>query len=243
MRTLIAGLLILGCLGASTSTAAAVASDEMWSDQFGGYYAASDNVLPGMYKKALRGVTNLVTGIVEWPMQTYKGYHNGMGFIKNKPLSKGVGTVVGFLFSGPGQAGARVVWGGTELIGFWTANRESNDGVGVPCDAQFAWQMGKKYDMFAPSLKEGVKPIGRKLVYGLADGFLGIVELPSQIVVGVKDGNVATGVCKGFWFWWSREIYGMGGIAAIPCCLLSNPADNPGYAYKGEWPWSGLVGK
>jgi hypothetical protein len=140
---------------------------------------------------------------------------------------------------------AREVWGATELFGFWTANRPENmiggKNIGTPFDAQFAWQWGKKYSIFEPNLVEGVSPWGRKLVYGLADGFVGIAELPGQIAVGVKEGNIAVGVVKGFWYWWSREVYGLGGIGAVFACLVSNPEDNPGYAYEGEWPWSDLV--
>ena len=238
MKKLFMGLLTIGCL---TGYIARAADDDMWNEEFGGYYAPSDEVLPGMGKKAVRGAVNIVTGIVEWPMQTYKGYTNGLGFIKNKPTSKAVGTVVGFLFSGPGQAASRMLWGGMELFGFWTANRVDNKGIGVPLDAQYSWQIGTKYDVFDPTLKEGLKPYGRKLVYGLADGFLGIAELPAQIVAGAREGETVKGIGKGFWYWWSREVYGLGGIGSVLGCLASNPEDNPGHTYKGEWPWSELV--
>ena len=247
MRKLIVGLLAAAWVGAWVSVAAD--TKEMWNDEFGGFYQSSDEILPGMGKKAVRGAINLVTGIVEWPMQTYKGWQNGLGFIKNKPTSKTVGALIGFFFSGPGQFAAREVWGGTELFGFWTANRPENlkpgvpkpANIGVPFDAQYSWQMGKKYDMFSPTLKDGLRPYGRKLMYGLADGFVGIAELPGQIVKGVKEDNIGAGVCKGVWFWWSREVYGMFGMGAVFGCLVSNPEDNPGYAYEGEWPWSDLL--
>lgn len=245
---------LVGCLAALVCGACALAAaetqvpKEMWGEEFGGFYASADQggqILPGMGKKAVRGAINVVTGIVEWPMQTAKGWSNGVGFIKNKPTSKTVGALLGFFFGGPGQFASREVWGFTELVGFWTANRPENriNGVyvGVPVDAQYAWQWGSKYDMFKPTLTEGVKPYGYKLMYGLADGVAGVVELPSQIVVGVREGEPLTGVGKGLWYWWSREVYGLGGFGAIFACLASNPVDNPGYAYPGEWPWSGLT--
>ena len=74
-----------------------------------------------------------------------------------------------------------------------------------------------------------------------SDRLLGIAELPGQIKVGARAGTPVQGVCKGFWFWWSREVYGLAGIGAIPAALLSNPEDNPGYPYQGEWPWSDLL--
>ena len=77
-----------------------------------------------------------------------------------------------------------------ELFGFWSANPADNDGVGVPLDAQYAWEEGVQYDLFDPSLKEGVKPMGRKLLRGLGNTFLGIAELPGQILKGKREGRL-----------------------------------------------------
>ena len=194
-------------------------------------------VVDGMAHKAVNGAINLVTGIVEWPMQTYKGYKNGLGVIKNKPTDKTVGCVVGFIWTGPGQTVSRMVWGGTELFGFWTANRPDNKGIGTPFDAKYAWEMGEKYSIFSPTFKEGVMPIPRKLVGGLTDSLVGIVELPGQIIKGSQEGKMGTGIVKGVWFWWSREVYGFSGIMG---CLFSNNPDNPGYKMDGAWAWSSL---
>ncbi len=195
-------------------------------------------VAKGMASKAVSGAVNLVTGIVEWPMQTYKGYQNGLGFIKNKPTSKAVGGVVGFVWTGPGQTVSRMLWGGTELFGFWTANRPDNDKIGFPFDGKYSWEMGEKYDCFKPTLKEGLMPVPRKFVCGATDVFTGIVELPAQITKGAKEGRVGTGIVKGVWFWLSREWYGFSGI--LPGCLLSNSKNNPGHKMDGAWSWSGL---
>jgi hypothetical protein len=70
-------------------------------------FAATDDVGQGMVDKAKRGAINLFTGIVEVPMQVYKGYNNGLDVIENKPLSKGVGAILG-LFRGFGHAAGRV---------------------------------------------------------------------------------------------------------------------------------------
>ena len=197
-------------------------------------YASTENVGEGMAAKAIRGAVNLVTGIVEVPMQVYKGYNKGFEPIKNKAGSKGVGTILG-LFRGFGHAAGRESWGGLELFGFWTANRPDNKGIGIPFDAEYAWQMGEQYDVFKPSLAQGLKPIPTKLLHGLADAFLGIVELPAQTMKGAHEGNALKGLGKGAWFWLSREIYGFGNIYT---CLVPNPPDNPGYPLTGEWPWS-----
>ena len=203
-----------------------------------GVYAASDDVLPGMGKKALRGGVDMVTDIVELPMQTYKGFHNGLGLIKNKPTSKAVGTILGF-FRGISHSAGRIGSGAVELFGFWTANPEDSEGVGVPFDAEYSWEMGTQYSYFKPSLKEGVKPVGRKFAHGVTDAFLGILEVPGQIKVALDDDdNLAIGAGKGVWFWWSRTFTGFGDIFLS---IVPNHETTEGYAWDGDWPWSDLT--
>ena len=199
--------------------------------------AATDDIPQGMADKAVSGAIDMVTGIVELPMQIVKGYRNGFGMIENEAGSKAVGTVLG-IFRGFGHAAGRTSWGAMELFGFWTANAEDNDGVGVPLDAQYAWEEGTQYSIFKPTFAEGVQPIGRKLMRGLADGFLGIAELPGQTIQGINDGETGKGVLQGVWFWFSREVYGFGSVLT---CLVPNPEDNPGYAFDSEWPWTALA--
>jgi len=208
----------------------------VWISMASGY-GASDDLADGMKNKAVRGVVNAVTGIVELPMQVVKGFKNGVGPIKNEPASKAVGTVLGF-FRGVGHSAGRTGWGCLELFGFWTANAEDNEGVGIPLDAQYAWEWGDQYSIFKPNLKEGVKPYGGKLVRGLTDNFTGIAELPGQIVKGAADDELGKGVARGVWYWWSRQVYGFGGILT---CLVPNPKDNPGVAFNGKWPWTALA--
>lgn len=199
-------------------------------------YASTNSIGQGMADKALRGIMNLFTGILEVPYQIYKGYHNGFEPIQDQTGSKMVGAVAGF-FRGVGHALGRTSWGALELAGFWTANPVDNKGVGIPLDAEYAWEMGTQYSVFKPSLAEGVKPIGRKLGHGVADSLLGIAELPGQTMKGAKNGNVLVGFTRGIWYWFSREVYGFGNVAT---CIVPNPEDNPGYAFNGLWPWSSL---
>lgn len=198
----------------------------------------ADEVVPGMANKAVRGGVNLLTGIVEWPMQTYKGYKEGVGFIENETASKSVGTLLGFFLRGPGHAVGRTFEGGKDLFGFWTANRPDNEGIGVPLDAYYVWEMGERYSLFKPTLKEGLMPIPVKLGHGLANGFLGILELPGQIIQGSRNGEVATGVVEGVWFWWSRTYNGFGDIML---CIFPNPEETVGYPWDAKWPWSALT--
>ena len=199
-------------------------------------YAATDNVAEGMFNKAVRGAVNLITGIVEIPAQIIKGYSKGFEPIENEVASKTVGTVLG-LFRGVGHAAGRMGWGALELVGFWAVNPEDNEGVGIPLDAEYAWEEGVQYSIFEPSLEEGIKPIGNKLMRGLGNTFLGIAELPGQTIKGANEGNPILGVGKGVWYWFSRELYGIGSIFT---CIVPNPEDNPGYPFSTEWPWETL---
>lgn len=200
-------------------------------------YAANDNIVEGMAHKAINGFINSVTGVVEIPVQTYKGFKNGFPLIENQVASKTVGTVLGF-FRGGGHAVGRTSWGIIELSGFWTANRESNQGIGVPLDATYAWEWGEQYSFFKPNLAEGVKPIGRKLIHGVSDNFLAPLEFPGQIIRGFQEGTPVQGIGKGIWFTLSRSHYGFSGILTS---IVPNPAETYGYAYKSEYPWSALL--
>lgn len=191
----------------------------------------------GMGERAVRGIRNLFTGILEVPFQIGKGYKNGVSFIENEAGSKTVGTVLGF-FRGFSHAFGRMSSGGIELFAFWAVSPESNDGVGIPLDAEYAWEEGTQYSLFEPSLGEGVKPIGRKLGRGIGNGLLGILEVPGQIVKGADDGNVVKGVGKGVWYWFSRTAYGFNNIMTA---LVPNPEDNLGVHFEEEWPWEALT--
>lgn len=201
-------------------------------------YAVDDDmtVTERMGNKALRGGIDLVTGIVELPMQIYKGYTFGFGPIKNKPASKTVGTILGF-FRGCGHTAGRIGGGSRELFCFWTADQPSNKGIGVPFDAERSWEMGERYSIMKPTLKEGVAPIGQKLALGLANAFTGIVEVPNQIVKARNDNtSLLTGTGKGVYFFISRTIYGATDVFTL-FFLVPNQVDTYGYPYSSKYPW------
>jgi len=187
--------------------------------------------------KAVRGAIDLVTGIVELPMQIVKGYNKGCDPIKNEPASKTVGTILGF-FRGIGHAAGRVTHGGRELFCCWTADQPSNEGIGIPLDAERSWEQGEQYSMFKPSFGEGVKPIGRKLGLGLANTFGGIAEVPVQIMnANDADTSVLAGTGKGVYNFFSRTIYGATDVFGF-FFLIPNQEDTFGYPYTGLYPWS-----
>jgi putative exosortase-associated protein (TIGR04073 family) len=201
-------------------------------------YAANESIATGMVDKAVNGAVNLLTGWVEVPMQVYKGFDKGLNDIKREGPSKVVGGVCGF-FRGVIHGLGRTAWGAFELATFWAANPADNRGVGVPLDAKYSWEMGEQYCIDKPTLPEGCKPIGTKLINGVTDALLGIVEVPAQISKSVNDektnSNVFVGTLRGFWYWLSREVNGAANILSF---LLPNPPENMGYAYNSKWPWT-----
>jgi putative exosortase-associated protein (TIGR04073 family) len=199
--------------------------------------APEKNVGQGMADKFIRGVVNTVTGFIEWPVQTWKGYKDGVSAIENKAGSKTVGTLNGLLLRGPGHALGRTSSGMLEVLTFWLPNPPDNAGVGTALDAPYAWEDGERVSIFKPSLAEGVKPWGRKIVRGLGNGIGGIVELPGQIKKGAHNGNVGMGIVKGFWFWWGRTANGIGEAVTF---LVPNPKDQMGYGFEETWPWDAL---
>ena len=185
-------------------------------------------------KKAVRGAIDLVTGIVELPMQVVKGYQNGCGPIKKEPASKAVGTILGF-FRGLGHSAGRVTHGGRELFCCWSADQPSNKGIGVPFDAERSWEMGEQYSYFKPNLKEGVAPVGRKLLIGVSNSFTGIVEIPNQIVKASNDdNNLVVGAGKGFYYFVSRTVYG---VTDMMFFLVPNHVETYGYPYSSKYSW------
>jgi len=187
-----------------------------------------------MGHKLMRGFRNTLTGILEVPFQIGKGYSNGIEQIDNQFLSKTVGTVLG-VFRGFSHAAGRTGSGMMEMVGFWAANEPSVSGI--PLDAEYAWEEGAQYSIFKPTLSEGLDPVGKKLGHGLANAFLGVLEFPGQIKKGINDGNGAKGLVKGVWYWFSREVNGMGQVVTF---LLPAPAENVGPMFDEEMPWDAL---
>jgi len=193
-------------------------------------YGADNDVLAGMGKKITRGFVNILTGWLELPAQTVKGYNN----TDNKAMGIGVGIVKGIGY-GIGRTG----WGVVELAGFWAVSPEDNKRIGIPLDDEYAWQEGDPYDWCDPSFGEAaVNPICRKFLRGLGNGLFGFAELPGQIAKGTSEKAWDYGILKGLWFWYSRELYG---IAEMATAVFPNPEDNPGYSFEQEYAWDALV--
>ncbi len=184
-------------------------------------YAASGDVWENMSNKLVRGVVNTLTGVLEIPAQITKGSNEGLN------NSKILGGVTG-LFNGLYHATGRTLSGAVDLATFWALDPASNEGMGIPLDAEYAWQQGEGFAPFDPSFAEATaSPILRKLVRGVADGTLGIAELPGQIFQG--DGLADHGITKGLWYFLSRE---MSAVRDLVTLLFPAPADNLGNPFE-----------
>lgn len=189
--------------------------------------AGAEELFCGMGQKFVRGVVNTFTGWVEIPAQVYYGYKND---------SFG-GAFVG-IFSGIWRGVGRTISGAGDVVGFWAADPASNAGVGIPLNAEYAWEEPVKYDLTNPSFAEAtLNPIGSKLGRGLGNSFFGFVELPGQIMKGLKLHAPDLGIVKGFWYWYSRQIDGAVDVAG---CLFPNPKDTKALKFDEKWPWSAL---
>jgi hypothetical protein len=194
-------------------------------------HAAADNLLEGMAKKAERGVVNTLTALWEFPMQIYKGFKNGL---KNDGEHKLLGGLVG-ICDGVKHSLGRGASGLIDLGGFWAANPTDNEGIGLPLDAEYAWQDGDPYDPFDPSFAEAsLVPMKKKFLRGAGNALLCLAEIPGQVTRGIKQEDPFLGLAKGIWYTGSRVWHGIGDLLTV---CLPGPTDQKGLAFDQEWPW------
>jgi putative exosortase-associated protein (TIGR04073 family) len=187
----------------------------------------TEQLIGGMGTKFVRGVTNVFTGWIEIPAQICKGY--------NKACLGGAAVGV---FTGVWHAAGRTFSGFYDMAGFWAADPENNDGVGIPLDGDCAWEEGTHYSLTRPSFaKATITPIGAKLARGLGNAVFGVLEVPGQLIKGMKAHACDFGLGKALWYWFSRE---MDGFYDGATCVLPNPKDTMGMKFDDRWPWTGV---
>jgi putative exosortase-associated protein (TIGR04073 family) len=197
-------------------------------------YAASQGLAEGMGKKLVRGVINTLTGWIEIPARIAQGYKDGMCGDKNNKVCGAFSGIFLGIWNGVG----RTVFGASDIVGFWAADPKSNDGIGIPLETEYAWESAAPYDLTSPNFGEAtIVPMGNKLGRGLGNAFLGFVELPGQIMKGLKLHAPDLGIIKGLWYWYSREVDGISDIVSF---MLPNPKDTMALAFDEKWPWSAL---
>ncbi|MBN1872322.1 MAG: hypothetical protein JW800_07095 [Candidatus Omnitrophica bacterium] len=198
-------------------------------------YGASDNLWDGMVQKFWIGLVNTFTGWVELPAQTLKGYNDGFGGDESNKVIGVIGGVVEGLYHSVG----RTVSGVADMTTFWAADPVDYEGVGIPLDAEYAWEEGEGYEYFSPDVSEAtLKPMGNKLIRGLGNGLLGVIEIPGQIMKGAQEGAYDLGIVKGIWYFLSREAHGAKDFATF---FLPNPSETKALAFDEEYPWEALT--
>ena len=197
--------------------------------------AEDSDILVGMTNKMKRGVINTFTGWAEFPIQIWKGYNEGFRGNSERRI---FGATMG-VFDGFTHAVGRTMSGISDLIFYWAVNPEDNIDVGIPLDAEYAWQEGEPHDSFEPNITEGtLRPMVNKLFRGSGNAIFGFMELPNQITKGIKEKSADRGIIKGIWYWASREACGISDILSAP---FPNPEDTMGVAFDDEWPWEAFA--
>jgi putative exosortase-associated protein (TIGR04073 family) len=186
-------------------------------------YAAADGLVESMGAKLSRGAVDIFTGWMEIPAQMKKDR---------------AGVVKGF-YKGFYHALGRTASGIKEVFTFWAANPRDNEEIGIPLDGTRAWRGNDHYDMFSPDFTSGtLKPMQAKLTRGAANGFLGIMEVPGQIIKGSTSGAPDIGIVKGVWYCVSRMACGVGDIITF---MLPNHTYEEGLPFDEEWPWDAFT--
>jgi putative exosortase-associated protein (TIGR04073 family) len=187
----------------------------------------TEELVGGMGKKFVRGVTNVFTGWVEIPVQISKGYNKACFGGACVGICTGVWHFVGRTASGFG-----------DMAGFWAADPASNENVGIPLDAEYAWECGTHYNLMNPNFGTATMvPMGNKLVRGLNNACFGFLEVPGQLVKGMRAKACDGGSGKALWYWFSRE---MDGVYDVATFLLPNPKDTMRMKFDEQWPWTAL---
>lgn len=187
----------------------------------------TEQLIGGMGKKFVRGVTNVFTGWIEIPAQISKGYKKACFGGACVGVCTGVWHFIGRTFSGF-----------YDMAGFWAADPESNDGIGIPLDAEYAWEDGTHYSLTDPAFGAAtVTPMGNKFARGLGNACFSFLELPGQFMKGWRAGSCDLGIGKGLWYWASRE---MDGVYDVATAIFPNPKDTMGMKYDEKWPWTAI---
>ena len=194
-------------------------------------FASTTNYGEGVIQKVKHGGINTLTGWLEVPFQVVKGYNNGIGDDHKFKLVGGFCSIFRGIAYGIGRTTSGIV----SLATFLLPNPKSNQGVGIPLDAEYVWEKGTQYSIF----KDGIKPVGKKALRGLIDTAAAIADFPGQIIKGFNEAKPVIGFGKAIVFPMGRIIYGAYSLATF---AFPNPVDNYGYPIEEKYPWDALAG-
>jgi len=194
-----------------------------------------------MARKWARGVTNTLTGIVELPVQTGKGWNKGVTWVEHRTTSQCLGAGMG-LFRGIGHGTGRTWFGLFEMVTCWAANPEDNAGHGVALDNEYSWDTDDGMAARLDKDSKGYQKMGRKFWRGTCNTFMGASEFSYQIGQETKSpkGSILSGVGAGCYMFVSRELSGVNDMVTF---VLPNPELNVGVSFEIPDPWNYLLGE
>jgi len=196
-------------------------------------FAADRCYVKDSARKAKEGAINIFTGWLEVPYQTAKGYKAGWGEEKKNKL---IGGIFG-LFRGFMHSIGRTADGAYQLATFPLANPKNNDGIGMPLDSKYVWEEGTHYSLLKDGLRDGLKPMGRKIVRGTINACFGILDMPGQISKGFGEDKPFKGLAKAIVFPVGRITSGIYEVVTFP---LPNEIAQYGYPFEEKQPWDAL---
>ena len=195
-------------------------------------YGQETSYVEGAIEKGKCGIINTFTGWLEVPAQINKGYRKGIG---EEGKNNFLGGVLGF-FRGLGHGVGRTASGVFQLVTCVLPNPGNNQGVGIPLDSQYAWEEGAQYSVF----KDGLEPIGNKVVRGVSDSFGCLLEVPGQLHKAVRQSTFidgVVGVCKAIFYPVARLASGVYDLATF---LLPNDTKTYGRPFDEENTWDAV---
>ncbi len=189
-------------------------------------YTQDFNYLENSLDKLQQGIINSLTGWLEIPFQIAKGYKYGVG---EEGKAKFIGAFLG-IFRGVIHSLGRTTSGMLQLLTFPLPNPKDNHNIGIPLDSEYVWEEGRQYFL----LKEGLEPIGNKIIRGSYNAFLGILDMPAQLIKGFNQDKPFVGIYNSIAFPISRIIYGVSDLATF---ILPNSSQTYGYPWEEKYPW------
>ncbi|MFH1875337.1 MAG: hypothetical protein ABH865_00410 [Candidatus Omnitrophota bacterium] len=180
-------------------------------------------------EKAKQGIVNVFTGWLEVPYQVSKGWKSGFGEDENNKL---LGGFLG-VFRGLIHATGRTATGIYQVATFPLPNPKNNEGIGIPLDANQAWEEGTQYSL----VNNGIQPIGKKAFRGFINTFFAIFEVPGQVAKGFEEDRPFIGLGKAVVFPIGRFSSGVYDLVTV---LLPNSVEEYGYALEEKQPWDAI---
>jgi hypothetical protein len=175
-----------------------------------------------------------LTGWIEVPVQIGNGYDRGFWGYKDDTIS---GIMAGAI-TGVWYAAGRTLSGVVDIVGCWAADPKGKKNIGIPTEAEYAWEQGERYEFSNPSfLKATLTPMGNKFIRGFQNTVGGVFEVPGQIGKGFKNRAADGGFGKGLWYFISREIDGAYELAGF---AMPAPKDYVGVEFDEEKPWDAM---